>query len=357
MWFYNNPAEGGAKNPLGRLMSLYAYLLKNPPKSAKDLQSRTFFDRNGKIPVFNDEQAQRMMYMWIIIHDPAKHRRYFMEAAKDPDIKVIHTQKGGGTDSVIDKIINNTWDKISSAMSGPPNPEVANAMSNISGGFTKVLFALHNVTDEKSSKFAQDWGPAIGFAIDTFDSTEKLAHDIVDLAMKPLAMLLAPIPGSPILVEIIKFVNNLIVAMPYVMTNISMRHFGDAAASYIAAFPGGTSVLGLKNMIDQQFVKIQAKKEKLKNVPVIGSLLTDLHPLMLATGESRFNLENAKKAFSGIGDKIKEGTAGITSSSAFANMQQKFNAGTAGLMDATKGFKPIEKIGIGKHSYKPSLVR
>lgn len=331
MWYYKNPAEGGDRTPFGRLMSLYAYLVKNPPKSAKDLQSRTFFDRNMRLPVFDNDQAQRMMYMWIIIHDPSKHRRYLAEACEDPDVKIVHTQKGGGTDSVIDKIINNVIDKTSSAFSGPPNPAISNVMSSISGGFSKIIFLLHNLTDPNTSKFSQDFGPAIGFAVDSLDSTEKLAHDLVDLVMKPLALLLAPVPGSPIIIEIWKFLNNLIVSTPYIMMNISMRNFADAATSFIAAFPGGVSILGLKNMLDQQYIKIKAKRETLQNVPVVGSLLTDLHPLMLATGDSRFNLENAKKAFAGIKEKIQEGTSKLPA------------------------FQNVQPTGISMHSYRPKL--
>lgn len=288
MWVYDDPTrmddvekeieQKTGNVGMARMISLYRYLKKNPPKSPEDLQGRVFFDSNHVLPVFDDDTAKRVHYMWIIIHDPTKYHRYLKETVASRKV-----QRGGGEDNqeFLDKLINKfagvlvspiTWFVkeigFDPELDTPPGL-AARAAINLAPIFFAMVFFLHTLetTDALGGPFWSIW----------FDSIDKSVPKILGAAeafVTPISVILAPL-GIGIGTEVLVLVFSTAVALAHVGMNLSRRKFGSAFAAFLGIVPFGPFVTQGIHSLEHTYDRYLEELPRMQNIPLIGGLFFD----------------------------------------------------------------------------------
>jgi len=285
MWCYDDPLRVDSyereiqrktgNETIARMVSLYRYLEKNPPRSAADLKQRVFFDKAGVLPVFSESEAASAYYMWIIVHDPTKFRRYVHERMK------MQEQTGGGESNqqLMDKIFN----KIGSLLAYPVKTFVMDAgfdpmQDTVLGIATRLVnnllpFILKLVFIVKT--FEEDvpiTNVILTPILNAYNDSDPKIKAAMVAAVTPLAELLAPVAGLGFLIEIIMFLIVLALTLVNVSVNISRGKFGSAYVSSMGLIPfvGPFLVQGI-HTVEGLYDEFIRRKEKLRILPLIGN--------------------------------------------------------------------------------------
>jgi hypothetical protein len=288
MWCYDDPTrldsyeraveQQTGNQPLARMLSLYRYLVKHPPSSPSDLQNRIFFDKAGVLPVFSEQDAARVYYMWIIVHDRSKFKRYARET-----IRQTKAQKGGGNQEFADKLFT----KMASILEAPiswmmmeigfdpmqdtPPGIAARIVTNVLPLLSKIVFLLKTLEEDV---------PVTNVVLTPLlnaynDSDPKLKAALV-AAVTPVAELLTPVAGLGIAIELMTFAVVAFLTAVNVSVNISRGKFGSAFVSSMSVIPfvGPYITQGIHTVegLYEEFIR---RKEKLRTLPLIGEDLAN----------------------------------------------------------------------------------
>lgn len=290
MWCYDDPTRVDSyereiqrktgNEPLARMVSLYRYLTKHPPSSPADLQRRVTFDKAGTIPVFSETDAARAYYMWIIVHDPSKFRKYVHERMKKE-------QTGGGGDTSNQEFVDKLFNKLASLLEAPvkwmlteigfdPMQDTAPGLAarmvtNLLPLVSKIVFLLKTLEEDI---------PVTNVVLTPMlnaynDSDPKLKAAMV-AAVTPIAELLTPVAGLGIAIELTTFAIVAFMTMVNVSVNISRGKFGSAFVSSMSVIPFvGPFVTQGIHTIEGLYDEFIRRKEKLRTLPLIGNDLAD----------------------------------------------------------------------------------
>jgi hypothetical protein len=261
------------------MLSLYRYLVKNPPTSPSDLQTRVFYDRAGVLPVFSETDAARAYYMWIIVHNPSKFKHYVHERMKT-------TQRGGG-DTSNQEFVDKLFTKLASILEEP----VAWSLKEI--GFDP----MHDTPPGLAARMVVNLAPLLGkivFLLKTMEEDIPVANVVLTpllnayndadpkikaalvAAVTPIAELLTPVAGLGIAIELMTFAIVALMTAVNVSVNISRGKFGSAFVSSMSVIPfvGPFITQGI-HTIEGLYDEFIRRKEKLRTLPLIGDDLAD----------------------------------------------------------------------------------
>lgn len=289
MWCYDDPLRVDSyereiqrktgNETLARMASLYRYLEKNPPKSPSDLKSRVFFDKGGVLPVFSEQDAARAYYMWIIVHDPSKFRKYVHERMKK--------EQTGGGDTSNQEFVDKLFNKLASLLEAPvkwllveigfdpmqdtPPGLAARIVVNLGPLIGKFIFLLKTLEEDV---------PITNVVLTPLlnaynDSNPKMQAALI-AAVTPIAEILTAAAGFGIAVELAAFAVTALMTFVNVSVNISRGKFGSAFVSSMSVIPFvGPFVTQGVHTVEGLYDEFIRRKEKLRTLPLIGDDLAD----------------------------------------------------------------------------------
>lgn len=293
MWCYDDPTrldsyeraveQQTGNQPLARMASLYRYLVKNPPKSPKDLQTRVFFDKGRAIPVFSDEEAQRAYYMWIIVHDPSKFKKYVHE-------RVQHgkTQTGGGLDdSSNQEFADKLFNKLVSLLEAPvkwllteigfdpmqdtPLGLASRVVVNLGPLLSKMIFLLKTLEEDVPIT-----NVVLTPLLNAYNDNNPKIQAALIAAVTPIAEILTAAAGFGIAVELAAFAVTGFMTFVNVSVNISRGKFGSAFVSSMSIIPFvGPFITQNIHTLEGLYAEFIRRKEKLRTLPLIGDDLAN----------------------------------------------------------------------------------
>lgn len=293
MWCYDDPTrldsyeraveQQTGNQPLARMASLYRYLVKNPPKSPKDLQTRVFFDKGRAIPVFSDEEAQRAYYMWIIVHDPSKFKKYVHER-----VQHAKTQTGGGLDdSSNQEFADKLFNKLVSLLEAPvkwllteigfdpmqdtPLGLASRVVVNLGPLLSKMIFLLKTLEEDVPIT-----NVVLTPLLNAYNDNNPKIQAALIAAVTPIAEILTAAAGFGIAVELAAFAVTAFMTFVNVSVNISRGKFGSAFVSSMSIIPFvGPYVTQNIHTLEGLYAEFIRRKEKLRTLPLIGDDLAN----------------------------------------------------------------------------------
>jgi hypothetical protein len=290
MWCYEDPTrldsyerelqrKTGSES-LARMASLYRYLVKHPPKSPADLQNRVFFDKAGVIPVFSETEAARAYYMWIIVHDPSKFKKYVHERMKT-------TQTGGGESESNQEFVDKLFNKLASLLVDPvkwifaeigfdPMQDTAPGLAarlvtNLLPLVSKIVFILKTLEEDIPVT-----NVVLTPLLNAYNDSDPKIKAAMVAAVTPIAELLTPVGGLGIAIELFTFAIVAFLTAVNVSVNISRGKFGSAFVSSMSIIPfvGPFITQGI-HTIEGLYGEFIRRKEKLRTLPLIGNDLAN----------------------------------------------------------------------------------
>lgn len=285
-WSYADttyPSKLGGSTELAKMWSLYTYLQKNPPKSAADVKSRVFADKARVIPLLNDEDSQRIFYMWVIIHDPVKYRKFLEEQKR--------VQKGGAEDpfsnqefpdkllskiiSIVDEPIVDTFKWLGFDPEQDTGLGIATRIAYNSALLaSKLLFLLKTL--EETPELG---GPLWSMLFDAIDKNAPKASAALQTLTTPIAILLAPV-GIGEAAELIVLVFQTILSVSVSLMHVSRGKFGSSFASLLSVIPiVGPYFTQAVHSAEHTYENWLKRREQFRRVPLIGESIADFDPL------------------------------------------------------------------------------
>jgi hypothetical protein len=285
MWSYADtvrPATIGGSADLAKMWSLYRYLQEHPPKSPEDVKQRVFLDKAHTIPLLNDEDAHRIFYMWVIIHDPVKYRRFLKEKK---------TQKGGAIDpysnqefpdkllskiiGIIDEPIVDTFKWIGFDPEQDTTLGIATRVGyNASLLAGKLLFFLKTL--EETPELG---GPLWSMLFDAIDKNAPKASAALQTLTTPIAIILAPV-GIGEAAELIVLIFQTILSVSVSLMHVSRGKFGSSFASLLSVVPIiGPYFTQAVHSAEHTYENWMDRREQFREIPLVGDSLADFDPL------------------------------------------------------------------------------
>ena len=285
MWSYADtirPATIGGSADLAKMWSLYRYLQEHPPKSPGDVKQRVFLDKAHTIPLLNDEDAQRIFYMWVIIHDPVKYRRFLKEKK---------TQKGGSIDpysnqefpdkllskiiGIIDEPIVDTFKWIGFDPEQDTTLGIATRIGyNAALLASKLLFLLKTL--EETPELG---GPLWSMLFDAIDKNAPKASAGLQTLTTPIAIVLAPV-GIGEAAELIVLIFQTILSVSVSLMHVSRGKFGSSFASLLSVIPIiGPYFTQAVHSAEHTYENWMDRREQFRRIPLVGDTLADFDPL------------------------------------------------------------------------------
>lgn len=289
MWCYDDPTRVDSyerevqrktgSESLARMVSLYRYLSKHPPSSPTDLQRRIVFDKAGMIPVFSETDAARAYYMWIIVHDASKFKKYVHERMKK--------EQTGGGDGSNQEFVDKLFNKLASLLEAPvswmlteigfdpmqdtPPGLAARMVTNLLPLVTKVVFLLKTLEEDIPVT-----NVVLTPLLNAYNDSDPKIKAAMVAAVTPIAELLTPVAGLGIAIELVTFAIVAFMTAVNVSVNISRGKFGSAFVSSMSVIPfvGPFITQGI-HTIEGLYDEFIRRKEKLRTLPLIGNDLAD----------------------------------------------------------------------------------
>jgi hypothetical protein len=292
MWCYDDPTrfdsyeraveQQTGNQPLARMASLYRYLVKHPPKSAKDLQSRVVFDKAGTIPVFSNADAERAYYMWIIVHNPSTFKRYVHER-----VQHAKTQTGGGLEDSNQEFADKLFNKLISLMEEPvkwllteigfdpmqdtPLGLASRAVTNLGPLLMKLIFLLKTLEEDVPIT-----NVVLTPLLNAYNDNNPKMQAALIAAVTPIAEILTAAAGFGIAVELAAFAVTGFMTFVNVSVNISRGKFGSAFVSSMSIIPFvGPFITQNIHTLEGLYAEFIQRKEKLRRIPLVGDDLAN----------------------------------------------------------------------------------